>query len=117
VDDLMTRGAPLNRPVHVFNVDIKDNHEEALVGGRAILELADALNALASEERDEWLRRSGGGGGGCFGELAGEVADAAGAVDSCMVLSWAGPFTGSLSVACNMRFGIGLLLARSLVLS
>jgi RNA polymerase II subunit A C-terminal domain phosphatase SSU72 len=64
VDDLMTRGAPLNRPVHVFNVDIKDNHEEALVGGRAILELADALNALASEERDEWLRRSGGGGGG-----------------------------------------------------
>lgn len=63
VDDLMSRGAPLNRPVHVFNVDIKDNHEEALVGGRAILELADALNKIASEERDEWLRRSGGGGG------------------------------------------------------
>jgi RNA polymerase II subunit A C-terminal domain phosphatase SSU72 len=63
VDDLMTRGAPLNRPVHVFNVDIKDNHEEALVGGRAILELADALNALASEERDEWLKRTGSGGG------------------------------------------------------
>jgi len=52
VDDLLSRGSPLNRPVHVFNVDIKDNHEEALVGGKAILELADALNAAAKEERD-----------------------------------------------------------------
>ncbi|KAF1825236.1 Ssu72-like protein [Dissoconium aciculare CBS 342.82] len=52
VDDLLTRGSPLNRPVHVFNVDIKDNHEEALVGGRAILELADELNAAARAERD-----------------------------------------------------------------
>ncbi|EAU29705.1 protein SSU72 [Aspergillus terreus NIH2624] len=31
VDDLMNKGSALNRPVHVFNVDIKDNHEEALV--------------------------------------------------------------------------------------
>lgn len=68
VDDLMARGAPLNRPVHVFNVDIKDNHEEALVGGRAILELADALNGLASEEREEWVRRGGGGRGFDEGE-------------------------------------------------
>ncbi|GAB7365089.1 hypothetical protein MBLNU230_g6180t1 [Neophaeotheca triangularis] len=52
VDDLLTRGSPLNHPVHVFNVDIKDNHEEALVGGKAILELADALNAAARKERD-----------------------------------------------------------------
>lgn len=52
VDDLLTRGSPLNRPVHVFNVDIKDNHEEALVGGKAILELADALNAAAKKERE-----------------------------------------------------------------
>lgn len=59
VDDLLSRGAPLNRPVHVFNVDIKDNHEEALVGGRAILELADALNAAAREERDAWLKGGG----------------------------------------------------------
>lgn len=51
VDDLLNRGAPLNRPVHVFNVDIKDNHEEALVGGRAILDLADSLNTAANEER------------------------------------------------------------------
>ena len=39
----LDRGAPLNRPVHVFNIDIRDNHEEALIGGGAILELANAL--------------------------------------------------------------------------
>ena len=51
VDNLLERGSPLNRPVHVINVDIKDNHEEALVGGRAILELAESLNVAAQEER------------------------------------------------------------------
>ncbi|RAH43994.1 RNA polymerase II subunit A C-terminal domain phosphatase [Aspergillus brunneoviolaceus CBS 621.78] len=51
VDDLMAKGSPLNRPVHVFNVDIKDNHEEALVGGKAILELAHRLNEAARLER------------------------------------------------------------------
>ncbi|RJE19410.1 hypothetical protein PHISCL_08250 [Aspergillus sclerotialis] len=51
VDDLMNKGSTLNRPVHVFNVDIKDNHEEALVGGKAILELANRLNELAAQER------------------------------------------------------------------
>ncbi|SPO07650.1 probable RNA polymerase II subunit A C-terminal domain phosphatase SSU72 [Cephalotrichum gorgonifer] len=52
VDDLHNRGSPLNRPVHVFNVDIKDNREEALVGGRGILDLANSLNQLAIEERE-----------------------------------------------------------------
>jgi len=52
VDDLLGRGAPLNRPVHIINVDIKDNHEEALVGGRGILDLADSLNKAASAERE-----------------------------------------------------------------
>src|SRR5271163_4265325 len=51
VDDLLNRGSPLNRPVHVFNIDIRDNHEEALIGGGAILELADALNEAAVQER------------------------------------------------------------------
>lgn len=52
VDDLMNKGSPLNRPVHVFNVDIKDNHEEALIGGKAILELANRLNEAAKQERN-----------------------------------------------------------------
>jgi len=52
VEDLLNRGGVLNRPVHVFNVDIKDNHEEALVGGRAILDLAGRLNKVAAEERE-----------------------------------------------------------------
>ncbi|RMZ81820.1 hypothetical protein DV738_g2003, partial [Chaetothyriales sp. CBS 135597] len=64
LDNLLDRGAPLNRPVHVFNVDIRDNHEEALVGGRAILELADMLNEAANQERDVhgsggWLNGNG----------------------------------------------------------
>lgn len=51
MDNLQERGSPLNRPVHVINVDIRDNHEEAALGGEAILDLADALNAVAIEER------------------------------------------------------------------
>jgi RNA polymerase II subunit A C-terminal domain phosphatase SSU72 len=42
----------LNRPVHVINVDIKDNFEEALIGGKGILDLADSLNKAAAEERE-----------------------------------------------------------------
>ena len=52
VDDLMNKGSSLNRPVHVFNVDVKDNHEEALIGGKAILELANSLNDAANQERE-----------------------------------------------------------------
>ncbi|KAA6415899.1 MAG: RNA polymerase II subunit A domain phosphatase ssu72 [Lasallia pustulata] len=64
VENLLERGSPLNRPVHVVNVDIKDNHEEALVGGRAILELADALNGVAREERERGGVGEGRGGVG-----------------------------------------------------
>jgi RNA polymerase II subunit A C-terminal domain phosphatase SSU72 len=52
VDDLINRGSPMNRPVHVFNVDIRDNHEEALVGGQAILDLVTRLNEAAKQERN-----------------------------------------------------------------
>lgn len=59
VDDLINRGSPLDRPVHIFNVDIKDSHEEALIGGKAIVDLADSLNNAAIDERgvkgaEEW---------------------------------------------------------------
>ncbi len=43
VDNLLTRGENLSKIVHVINVDIKDNHEEAKVGGKAILRLAKML--------------------------------------------------------------------------
>lgn len=58
LEDLHNKGGKLNRPVHVFNVDIKDNHEEALVGGKAILDLALSLNEAAAKEREA----HGGGG-------------------------------------------------------
>ncbi|KAI9705280.1 MAG: RNA polymerase II subunit A C-terminal domain phosphatase [Bogoriella megaspora] len=51
VDDLFQRPSTGNKPVHVINVDIKDNHEEALIGGNAILDLATRLNDAAKEER------------------------------------------------------------------
>lgn len=51
VEDLLNRGSPLDRPVHLFNVDIKDSHEEALIGGNAIVDLANTLNSAALEER------------------------------------------------------------------
>lgn len=52
VENLVERGSPLNHPVHVINVDIKDNHQEALVGGKAIVDLADTLNEAARVERE-----------------------------------------------------------------
>lgn len=41
--DLANRGEEANIPVHVINVEIKDNHEDALVGGRAISQLAQMV--------------------------------------------------------------------------
>lgn len=64
LEDLHNKGGRMNRPVHVVNVDIRDNHEEALVGGKAIRELALMLNETAAQEREThgdngWDRGSG----------------------------------------------------------
>ena len=73
VDNLHERGSPLNRPVHVINVDIKDNHEEALVGGKAILDLADSLNEVARLERGGEGWKNGEGQNGSFDTKVPEI--------------------------------------------
>lgn len=41
--DLISRGETHNNPVHVINVEIKDNYQEAMVGGGMILNLATSI--------------------------------------------------------------------------
>ncbi|KAG0285674.1 RNA polymerase II subunit A C-terminal domain phosphatase [Dissophora globulifera] len=43
-EDLIQRGESHSNPVHVINVEIKDNYEEAMVGGRMILHLAKDID-------------------------------------------------------------------------
>ncbi|KAM3166636.1 RNA polymerase II subunit A C-terminal domain phosphatase SSU72 [Saccharomyces cerevisiae] len=53
-EDLMNRGGKLNKIVHVINVDIKDDDENAKIGSKAILELADMLNDKIEQcEKDD----------------------------------------------------------------
>ncbi|CCK70759.1 RNA polymerase II subunit A C-terminal domain phosphatase KNAG_0F00900 [Huiozyma naganishii CBS 8797] len=48
-EDLMGRGGHLNKLVHVINIDIKDDNENAKIGAKAILKLADMLNQSVDE--------------------------------------------------------------------
>lgn len=43
--DLLTKGGDLNRPVHILNVEIQDNHEQAALAGKAMLDLCTAVRA------------------------------------------------------------------------
>ncbi|GAA97119.1 uncharacterized protein L969DRAFT_97578 [Mixia osmundae IAM 14324] len=51
-EDLLSRGGEMNRPVHVINVEIKDNHEDALVAGKALLDLCQAIDAADDADAD-----------------------------------------------------------------
>ena len=54
-EDLMERGSVYHRPVHVINFDITDSAEEAIVGARSILALAQQL--VAAECLEEEIER------------------------------------------------------------
>lgn len=50
-EDLLARHGELNRPVHIVNVEIRDDHQSALAAGQAILELAKAVRRCGQGSR------------------------------------------------------------------
>ncbi|CAO2835734.1 unnamed protein product [Amaranthus hypochondriacus] len=50
VEDLYNREPVLMKPVAVINLEVKDNHEEAAIGGRLTLELCQEIEATESWE-------------------------------------------------------------------
>ncbi|KAJ9092870.1 hypothetical protein QFC19_008594 [Naganishia cerealis] len=58
-EDLLNRGGQYDKLVHVINIEIKDNHEEAFLAGKAILDLAKAIETASDldVEMEEILLR------------------------------------------------------------
>ncbi|KAJ3022979.1 UNVERIFIED_CONTAM: RNA polymerase II subunit A C-terminal domain phosphatase [Siphonaria sp. JEL0065] len=52
VEEFLERGEKLNIPVHVINLEIRDNAEDALVGGKLFLELATLIEKSKDYEHE-----------------------------------------------------------------
>ncbi|VFQ93956.1 unnamed protein product [Cuscuta campestris] len=50
IEDLHNRDQPLKKPVLAINLEVKDNHEEAAIGGRLALTLCQEIEAVESWE-------------------------------------------------------------------
>jgi RNA polymerase II subunit A C-terminal domain phosphatase SSU72 len=52
IEDLETRDKVLNQPVHIINIDVADNHEDATLGAFLLYELAQILLKSSDMENE-----------------------------------------------------------------